>query len=131
MVARLSQEAQEQNLKLVQRTITEGPNVFDEVFSPNLVNTPPLSGSGPDALRASTARFKKAIKDLDIQIEAQFTAGPARDLVTTVWRLSGTHVGDLDTPMGPLKATNNPVSFQLITTVRIQDGKIVERWGQL
>jgi hypothetical protein len=128
---RLTSQQQADNMHLVARTILDGPKSFDEIFSSDLINTPPIKGAGPDALRASTERFRKAIADLDVQIDAQFAAGEDRDLVTTVWRLSGRHVGDLDTPMGPLKATQKPVSFQLITTVRIRNGEIVERWGQL
>src|SRR4051794_40734872 len=112
MPAQASREVQANNMKHVERTIVEGPSCFDEVFSPNLKNTPPISGSGPDALRAATARFQAAFQDLDVQIEAQFAAGEARDMVTTVWRLSGVHVNDLPTPMGPLKASNQRVSFQ-------------------
>lgn len=117
--------------KVVQRLVREGPASYKEVFSHDLVSHPPLPTPGPDGMRALQQKYASAFADLQVFIEYQFEDSQDHDRVVTVWRLTGKHVGDLETPLGPLKATNKPIDLQLITVARFADNKIVERWGQV
>jgi predicted ester cyclase len=119
------------NMRTVLRVLTDGPDAFDDLYSPNLVNHPPLPVPGPDGMRAVAQRFQAAFSDLKMYIEYQFEDAVDRDRVVTVWRLAGTQTGDLETPLGVLKATNKPAEIWMTTIVRIENGKIVERWGQV
>ena len=65
--------------------------------------------------------FRAGMPDIKLTIEDEiFTA----EKVVHRWRLAGTNTGSL---MG-IPPTGKPVTFSGITTVRMHDGKIVERW---
>lgn len=115
----------------VYRLFVEGPDSFGDIFADNMINTPAIASSGPEAMKAAIKRYSDAIGDLEVKIEAQFEVGPDNDVVATAWRIRGFHVGDFEMPLGVAKATNELVDFQLITVARFKDEKVVERWGHI
>ena len=90
--------------------------LLDEIIAANL--------AGPT--RAVVALFQTAFPDYRITIAAQVAEG---DLVATVWRSTGTHQGEWQSPLGPIAATGKPVTFTGTTTLRVTDGKIAEVVG--
>lgn len=117
------------NASLIKRLAAAGNDGFG-VFHDKMVNTPPISKPGPQAMREAAERLTAAFDNLEIRIEAQFDAGEQRDHVATVWRLKGKLARDMDLPIGTIHAHDGTVELQLITVARIEAGRVVERWGQ-
>src|SRR5215208_4896504 len=74
-------------------------------------------------LKETIRRYRDAFPDLNIVIEDMVSSG---DLVTTRWRASGTHRGDL---MG-LGATNKRSEVTGLNLTRFLDGKVTEEWSE-
>jgi predicted ester cyclase len=72
------------------------------------------------------ALMRAAFPDYQIVINDQLAEA---DKVATVWTASGTHQGEWASPIGPIPATGNAVTWTGTTTLRIADGKIVEVIG--
>ena len=81
-----------------------------------------LRGSG--AVREDVLAFRKAFPDVVITVEDVFAAASG-DRVAVRWRLTGTHQ---DTFQG-IPASGRSVSMRGIDVLRIEDGRIAERWG--
>ena len=81
-----------------------------------------LRGSG--AVREDVLAFRQAFPDVQITVEDAFAAGSG-DKVAVRWRLSGTHK---DTFQG-IPASGRKVTMRGIDVLRIEGGRIVERWG--
>jgi predicted ester cyclase len=113
------------------RRVLRGRDAFEEIYHPNVVNHPPHPKRGIEAIHEISRKYTSALSNFRADIEEQFPAGEKGDLVVTVWKARGTHTGSLETPLGTLPPTNNEVEFMLITVVRVVDGQIVERWGQI
>lgn len=62
-----------------------------------------------------------ALPDLQVHISQRFAAGP---YVVIEGKLVGTHRG----PLEGIKATNKPVEISFAEVLKIDNGKIVERW---
>lgn len=81
-----------------------------------------LRGSG--AVREDVLAFRQAFPDVEITVEDAFAAA-AGGQVAVRWRLTGTH---RDTFQG-IPASGRVVSMRGIDVLRIEEGRIVERWG--
>ncbi|MDX6307803.1 MAG: hypothetical protein QOI06_849 [Nocardioidaceae bacterium] len=112
----------------IQALFTKGDlDAVDRYLDPKLVNhDPPFPGApeGPDGMRTAAAMFRQASPDWHSEVEELVGEG---DLVVERFTASGTHTGEL---MG-VPPTGRTLVLQGMQIFRIQDGKIVERWGRL
>jgi steroid delta-isomerase-like uncharacterized protein len=76
---------------------------------------------GVDGLREMVEGYRRALADLRVTIDHQFTEG---DYVATRTTISGRHEGDLN----GVPATGREVTFTGLTISRCRDGKIEEEW---
>jgi predicted ester cyclase len=81
---------------------------------------PPLDAEGH---RQYTAVMMQAFPDLDRSVDDVFASG---DRVAARWSARGRHGGDF---MG-IAPTDKVVTSSGITIFRLQDGRIVEEWGE-
>ena len=101
-------------------------SVLDTLIAADAVDHSTVGGKvksekGSASFRAIVSMFRAGMPDIKLTIEDEiFTA----EKVVHRWRLAGTNTGSL---MG-IPPTGKPVTFSGITTVRMHDGKIVERW---
>ena len=99
---------------------------LDEIVSEDAVDHDPqnpFAGThGPEAAKQMAATYRAAFPDLHVTIEDQIAEG---DKVVTRWTAVGTHDGDL--PGLPASGRSSTVTG--IGIDRIQDGRIVEAWG--
>jgi steroid delta-isomerase-like uncharacterized protein/uncharacterized protein (TIGR02246 family) len=77
----------------------------------------PMTFTGTKGAKDYVNGFWKAFPDFKQTYPVRFAAG---DIVITEGVLTGTQSG----PMGPLKATNKPVTFRFVDVMQIKDGKI-------
>jgi ketosteroid isomerase-like protein len=119
-----------ENQMLVARSL-RGPAVFEEIYHPELLNHPQTRAKGRDVVKDFYEKYNRAFDNFEGTIEEQFSAGENDDLVVTVWKGRGIHRRELETPLGPLAPTNRHAEFHVITVVRVVNGRIVERWGQV
>jgi predicted ester cyclase len=75
-------------------------------------------------MRGAGAAFRKGFPDWHSDLLLLVGEG---DIVVELFTASGTHRGEM---MG-MAATNQAVSLPGINIFRLQDGRIVERWGRL
>ena len=74
------------------------------------------------------ASMIKAFPDMKVHVEDTIEEG---DKVVTRWTFTGTHKGEGVHPvMGKIKPTNKRIKVSGITIHQIQDGKIVQTWGE-
>lgn len=114
--------------KLFEGADRSDASVIDEVVSDNYVdhNPPPFQSAATGAAGAHES-FQTAMKifsDWKHEIVQQFSDG---DYVITHVVGRGTHTGDF---LG-VPATNKPVEMPGIAIHRIDNGKVVEHWGQV
>ncbi len=125
----------EDNVDLVRRFYDEIFNkgnlaVADEIIAAEFVEHIPQpipgthSTTGPEAIRSFAAMFRAAIPDLHIAIDDVIAAG---DKVVTRVTWAGTQKGQL---FGA-DPTGKRLSFMGIDIVQVQNGKLVEHWGQV
>ena len=120
------------NKKLVESFIDElftqgNLDAVDRYLDPKLINhDPPFLGApdGPEGMRQASAMFHKALPDWHSEVEELFGEG---DLVVERFTASGTHRGEL---MG-VPPTGKVLVLRGMQIFRIEDDKIVERWGRL
>jgi len=121
----------EQNKALFKRTIEEVLNqrkleVIGEVYAANFVLHDPsaLGGkiSGPQHYKRFAEIYLAAFPDLHFTINDQIADG---DKVVTRWTATGTHRGALMS----VAPTGNRVTMTGISISRVQNGKLVEGWG--
>jgi len=73
-------------------------------------------------------RARAAFPDMKLSLDDVITEG---DKVVARWTMTGTHNGQsTDTVLGRVAPTKKPVRVTGITILRMQDGKIVETWGE-
>jgi predicted ester cyclase len=99
-------------------------SVVDEFVSENLVNhtAPPHMQQGRENLKQLAQLWRSAFPDLVVTVDDIVTEG---DLVAVAWTGGGTHLGDLfGIPPTGKRGIMSGIEFN-----RIQDGQIVERWG--
>jgi len=99
------------------------PDRLNEVLAPNFVahDLPPGLPPGQDGLKALRRLVEHAFPDLKPTIRDILAEG---DRVAARVGLEGTHRGDF---MG-VAATGRPVATEVFEIVRIEAGKIAERW---
>lgn len=122
----------EDNKAILRRLIDDAFNgrdldVLDEVLHPEFVNHqevfPLEAKTGPDVFRELYGKFFKAFPDIRAAYHNIIAEG---DLVMAQDTITGTNTGSL--PIGA-PATNKAVSFEVFHLYRVQDGKLIERWG--
>jgi steroid delta-isomerase-like uncharacterized protein len=119
----------EQNKAVVRRFVDEVLNgrdlaVLDELAVQDHVehNAPPGVEPGVEGLRMGLRQFFSAFPDFHSTVERQIAEG---DYVATTYTNRGTHQGDL---FG-IPATGRAVAYTTMDVIRLQDGKIAERWS--
>lgn len=100
-------------------------NAVDRYLASGFVNHDPFPGFAPDleGFRRIGQVFREGFPDWHSQLEALIAEG---DLVTERFTARGTHRGEI---MG-VPATGREVVLAGINIFRVQDGKLVERWGR-
>ncbi len=122
------------HVALVERLVDEVFNRgqferFDELFAfdtvdhtPLPVQPPTLQAPGIDGLLATLRMWRAAFPDLHVTRHETTADG---DLVWWRWTATATHGGEL---MG-VPPTGVTVEMHGVELVRVQDGRIAERWG--
>jgi predicted ester cyclase len=82
----------------------------------------PYAGEGLEGLKKTVAMYRTAFPDISFTIEEQIAEG---DMVATRWTGTGTNEGEL---MG-MSPTGKHSVVTGIGIDRIENGKIVESWG--
>lgn len=119
----------EQNKAIVRRFFEEVWNrnnldLADELLAVDYVdhNAPPGSTGGIEGYKQSVAMFRSAFPDINFVLDDILGEG---DRVAIRLTGRGTHQGNF---IG-IAPTGKQVSFGGMTFIRLQNGKIVERWG--
>lgn len=128
----MSTDQIDQNKQLVQAFIqelfTKGDlSAVDRYLAPDFVNHDlPFPGlpDGAEGVRQAAAMMRQALPDWHSDLEQLIAEG---DTVVEVFTASGTHHGEL---MG-VPGTGKSLTLRGINVFRINDDKIVERWGRL
>ena len=100
-------------------------DALDDLVAPDATDHDaynPFREEGLEGLKKLIQMYRAAFPDTRFTIEEQVAEG---DLVATRWTASGTHQGEL---MGN-PPTGRSVSVSGMSIDRIQDGKVVESWG--
>jgi steroid delta-isomerase-like uncharacterized protein len=100
-------------------------DAVDRYLAPDFVNHDPFPCFAPDreGMRQTGQVFRQAFPDWHSQLEALIAEG---DLVTERFTARGTHRGEI---MG-VSPTGHEVVLAGINIFRVQDSKLVERWGR-
>jgi steroid delta-isomerase-like uncharacterized protein len=99
----------------------------DRYLSPIMTNyDPPFPGApdGPDGMRQAAVMFRAALPDWHTDVDQLVGEG---DIVVERFTAQGTHRGDL---MG-VPGSGHVLTLRGIQMFRIENDKIVERWGRL
>jgi len=105
--------------------VTAPDDLADQIFASDVVDHNPAPGQGPGVggIKQIIAVYHGAFPDLHLSCDDIVGSG---DRVAVRWSATGTHDGDqLGVP-----PTHRDVRLTGIDIVRIQDGRIVERWGE-
>ncbi len=99
--------------------------LIDEVFAPQVLDHNPLPGQAPgrDGQRQVIQLFRSAFPDLFVTAHDVIVSGQS---AAVRWSASGTHRGEV-LGMAP---TGRHVTLRGIDTVRVDGGRITERWGE-
>lgn len=112
----------------IQDLFTNGDlTAVDRYLDPNFVNhDAPFPGApdGSEGMRMAAAMYRNALPDWHSDVERVIAEG---DTVVEVFTASGTHRGEL---MG-VPGTGKTLTLRGINVFRIDDDRIVERWGRL
>lgn len=121
----------EENKAIVRRYLEEAwikgnLNILDELMAPNYARylpgqTAPLDREGQ---KHRIAAFRAAMPDLEFLIEDLFAGG---DRVGFRVKIRGTHQG---TFLG-VAPTGRQLTVTAIDIARLEDGKIVDHWGEM
>jgi predicted ester cyclase len=99
--------------------------IADRVYAPSVIDHQPLPGQGPglDGIKQLVALYHAVFPDLSVSTDDVVSSG---DRVVVRWTATGTHQGDqLGVP-----ATGKRVRLTGIDILRIEEGRVVERWGE-
>lgn len=124
-----SPDVMSKNKEIVKKIYTafETGNTSDlnNIISADAIdNNPPenMTGKGPELVKNVITLYKNAFPDLKVKVNAMVAEG---DKVISFLTFTGTHKGEL---FG-IPATNKQVKVEGFDKVKIQNGKITERWG--
>lgn len=123
------QTAVEQNRQMGMRMTRDIWNqgkleVVDELLSNDYVGHVPNQPGpvrGPDGFKQMVQSFRTAMPDLRLNVNDQIITS---DRLVLYWTATGTNTG----PMGEIPPSNNAVSVEGVTILRIAGGKIVQEW---
>jgi steroid delta-isomerase-like uncharacterized protein len=121
----------EQNKALVRRYNDEfwgegNEALASELFAENLVDHDPAGqglAPGREGMKQALRSFRSAFPDLETSFEHLIAEG---DKVVLRWKARGTHEGEL---LG-IPPTGKQVTLKGVDILRIEDGKIAERWAE-
>lgn len=104
-------------------------NVRDDLLSANAIDHSQVGGKqksdpGSASFKGIVGMFRGAMPDVKLTIEDQIYVA---DKVVHRWRLNGTDTGGM---MG-MPPSGKALTFTGTTTVRMEDGKIAERWANV
>jgi steroid delta-isomerase-like uncharacterized protein len=102
-------------------------DAVDQYLAPNFINhDPPFPGAPSNAagMRHAAVMFRQALPDWHSDLDQLIAED---DIVVERFTASGIHQGEL---MG-VPGTGRTIQLLGINIFRIQDGRIVERWGRL
>ncbi len=112
----------------IQALFSQGDlTAIERYLDPAFVNhDPPFPGapSGPEGMRMAASVYRQALPDWRSEVEQLVAEG---DTVVERFTARGTHRGEL---LG-VAGTGKTITLRGINIFRIEDGRIVERWGQL
>jgi len=121
----------EENKAIVRRYLDEAwikrnLNILDELMAPNYARYLPgqVTPLDREGQKQRIAGFHAAMPDLDFLIEDLFAEG---DRVVFRVKISGTHTG----PFMGVAPTGKPLIVTAIDIARLENGKIVDHWGQM
>ena len=101
-------------------------SVIDELIKADAIDHSPLgSETGSEGFKNIIGMFRGALPGLEMSIQDEIYSG---DRVVHSWKIQGEHTG---TPLFGVEADGKEITLTGITIVRIEDGKIAERWTQL
>ena len=99
---------------------------IDELSKSDAVDHSPLgSETGSEGFKKIIGMFRGGMPDLKMSIQDEIYSG---DRVVHSWKIEGEHSG---TPLFGVPADGKDITLTGITIVRLEDGKIAERWTQL
>lgn len=117
--------------RIVQQWIEEGwqngdSSIVDQLHAPDFVDHDP-GGRSPDnrGFKEGIVAIYQAFPDFSAQVE-DLVVDLARETVAVRWSAVGTHTQ----PYLGATPTGRRTTFKGIEIVRIQDGRIKERWGE-
>ena len=121
------------NLKEIASLFTEdlwdkgNLSIADDIFQQQFTDHDPVQGQGPgvEGYKEMIAAFKSAFLDLRVRNE-DVIEDESQNKVVVRWTAQGTHTGELM----QIPATGKKVSLKGVDILRVEDGKIVERWGE-
>jgi predicted ester cyclase len=123
----MSEENKAISRRLYEELVSQGNlSVADELVAAGFVDhnpTGPGFATGPEGIKQVFTMFRSAFPDLQFTIEDQVAEG---DKVVSRLTARGTHQGEL---MG-IPPTGKTVTIGVVDILRIDGGKIVERWGE-
>ncbi len=101
-------------------------SVIDELIKADAIDHSPLgSEKGSEGFKNIIGMFRGAMPDLKMSIEDEVYSG---DRVVHSWKIQGKHTGS---PLFGVPPAGKDLTLTGITIVRLEDGKIAERWTQL
>ena len=100
-------------------------NIADEILSASFVDHDPVQGQTPgmEGYKQMVGAFRSAFPDLRVRNEDVIEEG---NKVVVRWTANGTHNGQLM----QIPPTGKKVSLKGVDILRIENDKIVERWGE-
>jgi steroid delta-isomerase-like uncharacterized protein len=114
--------------EFIQALFTRGElDAVDRYLSPDFVDHDPTLPDQPgdrESMRSAAAVMRAAFPDWRSDVEELIASG---DMVVERFTASGTHEGEI---MG-IAPTGRTITLPGINIFRLQDGRIVERWGRL
>jgi steroid delta-isomerase-like uncharacterized protein len=100
--------------------------VIDELIKPDAIDHSPLgSETGSEGFKSIIGMFRGSLPNLKMSIQDEIYSS---DRVVHSWKIQGKHTG---TPLFGVPADGKEITLTGITIVRLEDGKIAERWTQL
>jgi steroid delta-isomerase-like uncharacterized protein len=112
--------------RLVEEVVNRGRlDLIDELVAEDAIDheeLPIASGEMRTDLRMWLTELRRAFPDYHVEVQDLIVEG---DKAVARERITGTNLG----PLMGIAPTGRPICISGIDIVRVQDGRIVERWG--